>query len=224
MAFSQIDPARLQGEALRRWYLRSPADIEEERRSAAAKRYDAFFAGGHPAAVQDESQVAQSPIADPGAIRWTGEPNGRWGGERLPQYDAATRGFAALHQTTANGAPDQVPSHETPGSCVGCHGHLPPPPMPPPFGPFPWPIGPFPSFRDSSGGPRARPDRPDRDRKQCEMQEQSDRGICSQQPTERAKAVCYGQVVKRRNHCNATREIGEPDLFTAYRNDGRRWP
>ena len=31
MAYGQIDPARLQGEALRRWYLRSPAEVEEER-------------------------------------------------------------------------------------------------------------------------------------------------------------------------------------------------
>ena len=34
MAFSQIDPARLNGEALKQWYLRSPADIEEERQQA----------------------------------------------------------------------------------------------------------------------------------------------------------------------------------------------
>lgn len=43
MALGQIDPARLDGEALRRWYLRSPAEIEEERRVAGDKAYDAFF-------------------------------------------------------------------------------------------------------------------------------------------------------------------------------------
>ena len=30
MAYGQIDPARLNGDALTQWYLRSPADIEEE--------------------------------------------------------------------------------------------------------------------------------------------------------------------------------------------------
>ena len=43
MAFGQIDPARLSGEALRRWYLRSPTEIEDERSAAAERKYDAFF-------------------------------------------------------------------------------------------------------------------------------------------------------------------------------------
>jgi hypothetical protein len=43
MAFSQIDPARLHGDALTQWYLRSPADVEEEKRQAASRAYDAFF-------------------------------------------------------------------------------------------------------------------------------------------------------------------------------------
>jgi hypothetical protein len=33
MAYSQVDPARLQGDALTRWYLRSPADIEQEQQA-----------------------------------------------------------------------------------------------------------------------------------------------------------------------------------------------
>ena len=43
MAFGQIDPARLEGEALRRWYLRSPQEIEEEHRANEVRAYDAFF-------------------------------------------------------------------------------------------------------------------------------------------------------------------------------------
>jgi len=35
MAESQVDPARLHGEELRRWYMRSPAEIEEEHQVAA---------------------------------------------------------------------------------------------------------------------------------------------------------------------------------------------
>jgi hypothetical protein len=40
-----IDVGSLEGDALTRWYLRSPADIEQERQAAAAKRYPDFFYG-----------------------------------------------------------------------------------------------------------------------------------------------------------------------------------
>lgn len=43
MAYSQVDPAGLQGDALASWYQRSPDDIEQERRAAAAQQYDDFF-------------------------------------------------------------------------------------------------------------------------------------------------------------------------------------
>jgi len=43
MAFGQIDPSRLEGDDLRRWYMRSPADIDQERQQAAAQRYQDFF-------------------------------------------------------------------------------------------------------------------------------------------------------------------------------------
>jgi hypothetical protein len=45
MANGQIDPARLGGDALTQWYLRSPDDIEQERRQAADQRYREFFGG-----------------------------------------------------------------------------------------------------------------------------------------------------------------------------------
>jgi hypothetical protein len=57
------DPASLEGDALTQWYLRSPADIEQERQAAAARRYQDFFYGsaaadtgsgpGAPASGQD---------------------------------------------------------------------------------------------------------------------------------------------------------------------------
>jgi len=46
MAVEQIDPGTLEGDALRRWYLRSPADIEQERQDAAAQRYQGFYGAG----------------------------------------------------------------------------------------------------------------------------------------------------------------------------------
>jgi len=55
----QVDPARLEGEALRRWYLRSPEDLELERQAAEAQRYDTFF-DPTPREVEDE------PVLDRG--------------------------------------------------------------------------------------------------------------------------------------------------------------
>lgn len=54
MAESQVDPARLQGEALRRWYLRSPTQIEEERQAEAQRRYESYFGGAGSRASADE--------------------------------------------------------------------------------------------------------------------------------------------------------------------------
>jgi len=47
MADRRIDPARLQGEALRKWYLRSPAELEQDRQAAYAQRHDDFFGGAN---------------------------------------------------------------------------------------------------------------------------------------------------------------------------------
>jgi hypothetical protein len=44
MAHGQIDPARLEGDALKRWYRRSPAEIEAERSRTADRAYRDFFA------------------------------------------------------------------------------------------------------------------------------------------------------------------------------------
>ena len=38
-----VDPTRLEGDELRRWYQRSPARIEEERQADAAEQHDNFF-------------------------------------------------------------------------------------------------------------------------------------------------------------------------------------
>ena len=46
MPDSPIDPSSLQGDALTRWYQRSPWQIEKGRQAAAEQRYDAFFGGG----------------------------------------------------------------------------------------------------------------------------------------------------------------------------------
>jgi len=62
MAYSQIDPSRLEGDDLRRWYMRSPAEIEEERQQAADQRYQDFFGDNRDVdpdtITDDESQPA----------------------------------------------------------------------------------------------------------------------------------------------------------------------
>ncbi len=54
MADHPVDPMTPTGEALRRWYLRSPAEVEREREAAKQKRYDAYFGGGRSAAPAED--------------------------------------------------------------------------------------------------------------------------------------------------------------------------
>ena len=65
MAFSQVDPARLQGDA--RWYLRSPADIEAERATIAAQAYRAFYSQGDRGPKADTGIALPTATAAPGA-------------------------------------------------------------------------------------------------------------------------------------------------------------
>lgn len=55
-----VDPARLEGDDLRRWYLRSPAMIEEERQARAAQQHDDFF-GATSADVPGVAAKAPQP-------------------------------------------------------------------------------------------------------------------------------------------------------------------
>lgn len=44
MPNGQVDPAGLEGEALRRWYLRTPDEVREERQAAEGVRYGSLYA------------------------------------------------------------------------------------------------------------------------------------------------------------------------------------
>lgn len=74
MADRPVDPSRLEGEALRRWYLRSPDDIERERQVAADRRYQAFFGRGR--IDPGFSREAERPVkdVDPGLARGPEKP------------------------------------------------------------------------------------------------------------------------------------------------------
>lgn len=194
MAYGQVDPARLQGEALTRWYLRSPAEIEQERREASERAHDEFF--GFPGVGGDG--VDRIQVAEVGQAR-ADTPSGQ-----QPAAGKARKwGYWGV------------------GSCRNCHGYT-PETLPPLGGHSPGPPSWLPFSR--SGPPRSSLRRPSKDRPECEMQERSDLAICSRQPTEDAKAECYGTVTRRRSQCDLTGDLGKPPLFTARRRSGRPYP
>lgn len=211
---------------LTRWYLRSPADIEDERRQRAEQAYNAFFGqrGDTPSdPTADDGDDAPSP--DPTRPTWTQVGPSRWRSDASsPDHprqvtDASTDGSYQLAAATSPSFWD----YWSPQGCASCHGYTPgtlPPiggqsPRPPTYSPR---SGGGAGSGGSSGQPRQR-------YPQCEMQERQDRRICAQQPNERAKAVCNASATDRRSWCdNHEGEIGTPDLKTAYRKDGRRWP
>lgn len=211
MAHGQIDPARLEGETLRHWYLRSPADIEEERRSAAAQRYDQFFSRPDPPGQdsQSESLGAETSIRDFSGTGWTVGPNGRWRGESL-RTDDARPGRSARDPVAANGHARGTSSREPPRSCITCHGRVPPPPLPPPFGTFPFPSFYFPRSGGGSGGSddsnRSRGEWSGRP--QCNQQFDADREVCR----EAKSSQCWENQNKRLSHCSLTGEVGIPRL------------
>ena len=66
MSESWIDPGSLEGDALRQWYLRSPADLERERQEAAARRYQDFFYGSAPGNNPDPRFGPEVPASGQG--------------------------------------------------------------------------------------------------------------------------------------------------------------
>jgi hypothetical protein len=206
----QIDPARLEGDALRRWYLRSPEDIEGERLRRAERSYSEFYGGLRKLSQQASSAPSHSQFAtgsDPASARD--------GAFQVAAYDAPA------HSPRPAASGPRKPQ-ATPDGCIDCHGAwpsvTPPPGMLPPFGKFPLPGG-FPMFRDLPGampsGPR------NEGRKECELQERTDRDICGRQPTPQDKAICHASATRRRAYCD-TRDgtIGHPSLDTANRLRG----
>lgn len=209
MVYSQLDPARLHGAELTRWYLRSPADIERERQEATDQKYKDFFA---PATTSpfatDRSQVANSGDVEnePSTLWFASGPN-RWSNQA-----ATPNAFRPNEALAANGSPGTAlgagararPVGGDP-ICRACHGGGVPPL--PPGGIF--------SFRDIPPSSPSSPSKPpEPDRKQCEQQLQADTDICSQQPNNASKGICREDAMKRYAHCRKTGEVNTPYLFT----------
>jgi len=207
MAYGQIDPARLSGQSLARWYLRSPADVEHGRQTAASQRYADFFGNSDQSANELDGAPYQSSL-DAGAAEG-GEDEFRPGEYRASFDDRAYRpGHEKIWLTSAA---------VSPWTCASCHL---PPPLPPQLQPL-WPL--FRRGSSEGGRPASEPRR--EKYPQCERQERQDRGICAQQPTKPAKAVCNASATERRVWCEENQgTTGSPDLYTARRRDGRRWP
>lgn len=209
MAYTQVDPARLTGDALRRWYLRSPADIEREQQTAAARRHDEFFGTTASAAFATEGRLPAGPGGDDVQhVASVATDQGHWSGS-MAKPDEAGRRLAARDVAGSGwGNPARAQPAASGHVCRTCHrGGVPPLP---PGGIF--------SFRDVPPSSPSSPSKPpEPDRKQCEQQLQSDTDTCAQQPNNAAKGVCREGAMKRYSHCRKTGEVGEPYLFTVPR-------
>ena len=211
MAFGQIDPARLEGDALTRWYLRSPADIEEEKRQAASRAYEAFFSQPQDPQSDGGSQAESMPAAaadDTGStvadLTWRQIGPNRFTGERtsqpMPVSGADTSGFQLAAATFP--AWGRWPIN----GCTNCHNPqtgdllpgISPGPRPPMFSP-----------RDGGGGGGSSPRRGEwSDKPQCNQQFETDRQIC-----QRAKSPqCWENANKRLGVCDRTDAVGTPAL------------
>lgn len=109
-----------------RWYLGSPADIERERQTGAAQRYDEFFSplnegawvGDKPAIDTDEAGGGPSVLRAAGESRSSDGPGfgiRRLFGSRLdasPSYELSAASFRRFEDYWS-----------VPG-CANCHGCL----------------------------------------------------------------------------------------------------
>jgi hypothetical protein len=72
------DPAQLEGEALDRWYRRSPIEVERERFTAAQQRYDDYFGGSLAAASPEDLTEFRAERAAFGGVRRDIAKQNRW--------------------------------------------------------------------------------------------------------------------------------------------------
>jgi hypothetical protein len=135
MAYGQIDPARLDGDALTRWYLRSPTDIEQERQADAAQRY-ADFLGVDRAAQEEASTAYPSPSelgdsqlgqdeATHGALAPYGDARISWGndgafggGTRVAEAFDPTKVAPAIFEPSLTNGTIQVAGGAAKDQCI----------------------------------------------------------------------------------------------------------
>jgi hypothetical protein len=108
MAYGEIDPARLEGNALTSWYLRSPTDIEQERQAAATQRYADFF-GEQPGAVAHRYGRA---------FDQSGHDDDRVGQDSVMHFALAPNSAPATSETSRSSGSMQVASSPTKDQCI----------------------------------------------------------------------------------------------------------
>jgi hypothetical protein len=78
MPARQVDPARLEGEALTRWYRRSPQEIEQEREGLAKQRYEAYFGDPNSGAATEDLTDLRRQQAEFGRVRRQLDRDNSW--------------------------------------------------------------------------------------------------------------------------------------------------
>lgn len=211
MAFGQIDPARLEGDALTRWYLRSPAEIEEERRRAAEQAYSAFLGRRGEAQAGSETQDPRGDAvpAEGPQPEWRQVRPNRWRSESTsPDQEPRSTSVEpdGGYQLAAAASPGFW-DYWSPQGCASCHGYT-PGTLPPIGGQSPLP----PTYSPRSGGGGGSGGSSSRgewsDRPQCNQQFEADRRIC--QAAKNPK--CWENSNKRLGVCNDTGAVGTPKL------------
>jgi hypothetical protein len=222
MTFGQVDPARLKGEALRQWYLRTPYEIEAERAAASEAAYSDFFSQpGSGAAFDFEIATRGLTAPAPEKLRavWSSASIGPdqeyrtgGGGPLLPKTEGRAGHYVQLAATSPS-----FWDYWSPRGCENCHGYT-PDTLPPVGGQSPFPFGR--STRDGgrSGEGSSQPER--RDKKECDLQLDSDSQICGRLPSPGDVAICRGTATERYAYCRRPGgTIGFPRLET---RGGRR--
>lgn len=217
MAFGQIDPARLEGDALRRWYLRSPAEIEDERRKAQERAYEDFF---HPSGRSRERVAADEAPTEDGAeaagdgFLWSQVGEHRWSGSRQStERQRPIGGLSASGRArqVAARAPSDFWNDWTPCNTLSCHGRPGPSASPSNGGQSPLPPLLLPRTGGGSGGSRGSDDSRGEwsDKPECNQQFEADREICRKVK----KPACWENQNKRLGRCNRPGgTIGDPPL------------
>lgn len=220
MTSGHVDPARLQGEALRRWYLRTADEIQAERASAARGAYDAFFRRPDRAASSVDN-------GDPGlaapALAKTSAARSAASVRSLKQHDdGGNQPFGAMGGGRTRAYVQVEPKspwfwdYWSPRGCANCHGYT-PDTLPPVGGHSPLP--PSHSRRSGgaggSGGSEPRPEK-----RECALQYARDSTICGRLRHPSDIAICRSTASDRRAYCNKPDgTIGVPHLET---KGGRR--
>ncbi len=112
MAERLVNPSRLEGDALRRWYLRSPDEIERERRDIAEQRHAEFFGASSQTKAADQGLKPRQVAAD-GDTLWIANGYGGFS----PARPDSTSYFSPSGLRSTGDLPDYLP--EDPASPEG---------------------------------------------------------------------------------------------------------